>query len=183
MFQRVGIDLSKVGTTLHRSGVKYYETLSLPPGKYVVKSLVRVAESDKKGFVRTDVVVPAKNDLAVSQPLFQDQGQWVMIRGASHDKTNAPYPFEVDGTSFIPSAAARVKSGGPRRFVVFVRNAGPDDLTVDTTPEAKLVSKVRSEGGVKFLFELAASPSASVLNVAVHKRGESNAMKTSMNLQ
>lgn len=183
MFQRIGLDLGKVGTTLRQSGVKYYETLSLPPGKYAVKSLVRVAESDKKGFVRTDLVVPAKNDLAVSQPVFQDQAQWVMIRGASHDKTNAPYPFELDGTSFIPSAAARVKSGGPRRFVVFVSNAGPDDLTIDTTPEAKLVSKVRSEGGVKFLFELGASPSASMLNVAVHKRGESNAVKTSMKLQ
>jgi VWFA-related protein len=184
MFQRIGLDMNKVGTTLRQSGVKYYETLSLPPGKYAVKSLVRVAESDKKGFVRTDIVVPAKGDMAVSQPLFQDQGmQWVMIKGASHDKTNSPYPFELDGTSFIPSAAARVKSGGPRRFVVFVRNAAPDDLTVDTKPEAKLVSRVRSEGGVKFLFELAASPSESVLNVAVHKRGESNAMKTSMNLQ
>jgi VWFA-related protein len=184
MFQRIGLDLSKVGATLHQSGVKYYETLSLPPGKYAVKSLVRVAESDKKGFVRTDIVVPAKGDVAVSSPLFQDQGmQWVMIKGASHDKTNSPYPFEVDGTSFIPSAAARVKSGGPRRFVVFVRNAAPDDLTVETTPEAKLVSKVRTEGGAKFLFELGSSPTASVLNVAVHKRGESNAMKSSMSLQ
>ena len=184
MFQRIGLDLSKVGTMLHQSGVKYYETLSLPPGKYAVKTLVRVAETDKRGFVRTDVVVPADNDVAVSQPLFQDQGtQWVMIKGASHDKTNAPYPFEVDGASFIPSAAARVKSGGPRRFVVFVRNAALDDLTVDTKPEAKLVSKVRSEEGVKFLFELGASPSASVLNVSVHKRGQSNAMTSSMNLQ
>jgi len=184
MFQRIGLDMSKVGATLRQSGVKYYETLSLPPGKYAVKSLVRVAESDKKGFVRTDIVVPEKNDLAVSQPLFQDQGmQWVMIKGASHDKTNSPYPFELDGTSFIPSAAARAKSGGPRRFAVFVRNAAPDDLTIETTPEAKLVSKVRTEGGAKYLFELAPSPTASVLNVAVHKRGESNAMKTSMNLQ
>jgi VWFA-related protein len=184
MFQRVGLDLGKVGAMLRQSGVKYYETLSLPPGRYAIKSLVRVAETDKKGFVRTDLVVPAKNDLAVTQPLFQDQGvQWVMVKGGSHDGTNAPYPFELDGASFIPSAAARVKSGAPRRFVVFVRNAAPDELTVDTDPEAKLLSRARSEEGSKFLFELGAAPAANVLHVAVHKRGDSSAASSSITLR
>ena len=184
MFQRVVLDLGKVGATLRASGVKYYTTLSLPPGKYAVKSLVRVAEGDRKGYTRSDIVVPAKGEIAVSQPLFQDQGaQWMMIKGGSHDKTNAPYPFELNGASFVPSAAVRVNDGEPRRFVVFIGNAAPDELSVETKPEARLVTQLRSENGSKFVFELGGKPAMSVLNVAVHKRGESRATVSSISLQ
>jgi VWFA-related protein len=184
MYQRVALDLGKVGATLRASGVKYYATLSLPPGKYAIKSLVRVAEGDRKGYSRTDIVVPAKGEIAVSQPLFQDQGaQWMMIKGASHDKTNAPYPFELNGASFVPSATVRVTDGEPRRFVVFVGNAAPDELSVETKPEARLVTQLRSDSGSKFVFELGGKPATSVLNIAVHKHGESRATVSSMTLQ
>jgi VWFA-related protein len=180
LFQRVGIDLSKVGATLRESGVKYYETLSLPPGAYAIKSLVRVGESEKKGFVRTDLVVPAKNDLAVSQPLFVEKGmKWVMIRGGSHDTTGAAYPFEVDGDSFIPSV--RVRTGEPRRFVVFVQNAWPDELTIATQPEAKVVSKVRGPAGSKVMFELP-GVSAPTLQVSVRKKGSDKEQTASVAL-
>jgi hypothetical protein len=169
---RVGLDLSKVGTTLHQTGVKYYETLSLPPGHYAVKTLVRVAESDQKGYVRTDLVVPDRDELAVSQPLFIENGpQWVMIRGASHDKTNAGYPFQVNGESFIPSAAVHVKSGEARRFAVFVQNAKPDELTFETQPEAKVVSKTADAAGSRVLFELAPAAPTSNMRVTVRKKG------------
>jgi VWFA-related protein len=184
MYQRVVLDLGKVGTTLRASGVKYYATLSLPPGKYAVKSLVRVAEGDRKGYSRTDIVVPAKGEIAVSQPLFQDQGaQWMMIKGSSHDKTNAPYPFELNGASFVPSAAVRVINGEPRRFVVFIGNAAPDELSIETKPEARLVTQLRSESGSKFVFELGGKPAESVLNVAVHRRGQPRATVSSISLQ
>jgi len=184
MYQRVALDLGKVGATLRASGVKYYATLSLPPGKYAVKSLVRVAEGDRKGYTRSDIVVPAKGELAVSQPLFQDQGTpWMMIKGGSHDKTNAAYPFELNGASFVPSATVRVTDGEPRRFVVFVGNAAPDELSVETKPEARLVTQLRGQSGSKFVFELGGKPATSVLNIAVHKRGESRATVSSITLQ
>lgn len=170
VFQRVTLDQAKVGAALRQSGVKYYATLSLPPGKYAVKSLVHVVEMNKSGFVRTDVVVPAEGALALSQPVFTDDAaRWVMIRGASHDP-NAAYPF-VTNADFIPAAVARLKDGEPRRFVVFVRNAAPDELTVETHPEAKLVSQLRSEEGATLVYELSANPSVSMLNVTATKRG------------
>lgn len=181
MHQRVAFDLGKVGATL---GVKYYATLSLPPGKYAVKSLVRVAEGDKKGYTRSDIVVPAKGEIAVSQPLFQDQGvQWMMIKGGSHDQTNSPYPFELNGASFVPSVAVRMANGEPRRFVVFVGNAAADELSVETKPEAKLVTQLRSENGSKFVFELDGKPADPLLSIAVHKRGEPIAAVSSIRLQ
>ena len=184
MFQRITLDVGKLGPKLHQSGVKYFSTLSLPPGRYAVKSLVRVADSDLKGFARTDVVVPPKSDLAVSQPLFLDKAAaWVMIRGASHDTTGAAYPFEVNGDTFVPSAVVRLTGGEPRRFALFVANAAPEDLTIATQPEAKLVSKQRFESGSQILFELAsATPPASALNVSVRKRGSDAERKVSVAL-
>lgn len=184
MFQRITLDVGKLGARLRQSGVKYYSTLSLPPGRYAIKSLVRVADSDRKGFARTDIVVPVKNDLAVSQPLFLDKtAAWVMIRGASHDTTGAAYPFEVNGDSFVPSAVVRLTGGEPRRFALFVQNAAPDELTIATQPDAKVVSKQRFESGSQILFELAsATPPASVLNVSVRKRGSDAERKVSVAL-
>ena len=179
---RVGLDIAKLGAALKETGVKYYETLSLPPGKYSVKTLVRVAESDKKGYVRNDVVVPEKSAMAVSQPLFYEAGpKWVMIRGASHDKSNAGYPFQVNGESFIPSAAVRVKSGEPRRFALFVQNAAPDELTFETQPAAKVVAKNGDAAGSRVLFELAgAAAPPSTVKVSVKKKGSDAAQTASV---
>lgn len=184
LYQRAALDLNKVGATLRSTGVKYYATLSLPPGKYAVKTLVRVAESDRKGYARANIVVPAKDEIAVSQPLFQDHGiSWVMVKGASHDRSHAGYPFELNGASFVPSASVHLKSGEPERFVVFIQNAAPDELTVDTKPDAKPIAQLRSESGSKLVYELAPNPATSVLNVSVRKRGDARAASASVTLQ
>jgi hypothetical protein len=181
IYQRVSLDLGKTAATLRASGVKYYATLSLPPGKYAIKSLVRVVESDKKGYSRSDIVVPAKGDVAVSQPFFFEQGAtWLMIKGGSHDKTNAPYPFVLNGESFVPSASVHVKNGEPRKFVVFVRNATPDEMTLATDPAARVVSQIQTPDGAKVVFELGkVAPAVSMLNVTVHKRGSDDSRTAS----
>lgn len=182
MYQRVALDLNKVGSALRSSGIKYYATLSLPPGKYAVKNLVRVVEGDKKGYARTDIVVPGKDDVTVSQPFFPEEGKtWIMVKGGSHDKTNAPYPFQISGESFVPSASVHVKDGEARKFIVFVDNASPDEMTLATTPQAKLVSEVRTTTGSKLVFELGkVAPAVSMLNVTVKKRGSDDARSASV---
>jgi len=178
--QRLPIDVSKVADKLKATGLKYYITLALPEGKYAIKSLVRVAENEAKGFTRTDVVVPKATDVALAGPVFvdTDPGKWLMVKGNSHDKTNAAYPFEVNGESFIPKASAKLPAGQTRKFVLFVQNAAPDELTVDTNPKASIISQLRSAGGSKLVYELAGQSSASTLNGTVKKKG-SNAEQTS----
>ena len=79
--RRISVDAAKLGAKLMQRGVKYYEMLSLPPGSYSVKTLVRVAESDKKGYVRTDLVVPAMEALPAAPALVAGQhGDWLMVR-------------------------------------------------------------------------------------------------------
>ena len=150
LFQRMGLDLDKLGEKLRTSGLKYYGTLALDEGKYAVRSLVRVAESNQKGYARVDLVVPHAGDLAVSQPLFYEEaGKWLMVKGSSHDATNAGYPFEINGETFIPSAAG---TGG--RFAVFVYGASPEEIAFETKPQAKLVTEMKSAKGTKLVFDL-----------------------------
>lgn len=179
LYQRLGLDLAKVGDQLKATGFKYYATLSLPSGRYAIKTLLRVPESDTRGFARRDLVVARPGDVAMSQPIFFDNGPpWLMIKGASHDKSAAPYPFEIDGKSFVPSAAARSGSGVPRSFAVFVYNAAPEEMTLETRPAAKLVSQFRSTSGSKVIFELAPAPQEASLSVTMRKKGSSDERTT-----
>jgi VWFA-related protein len=182
-YQRVAIDLAKLGDSL-KKGIKYYATLSLPPGRYAIKSLVNFVETAKKGFVRQDIVVPANGDVAISQPLFlEEPGKWLMIRGSSHDKTNAGYPFVANGQSFIPSAGVNVRRGVPRTFAVYVENASPDELSVESSPKTTILSQTGSGLRSLLLFRLdAADPSTAALNVVVHKRGSDDLRKSSIPL-
>jgi VWFA-related protein len=186
MFQRMRLDMTKVADRLRQGGVKFYATLSLPPGKYAIKNLVRIAETDKKGYQRLDVSVPSADDVAVLQPLFfEDAGQWVMVKGGSSDKTNAPYPFVLDGESFVPAARASVRKGEPRLFTVWVYNAQPDELTWEIAPAAKLVSESRPKGSdvTKFVFALErVSADTRKLDVTIRKKGSSDARRVTVPL-
>lgn len=186
LFQRMKLDMTKVGEKLRDGGVKFYATLSLPPGRYAVKNLVRVAETDKKGFQRVDLTVPAADDVAVLQPLFfESEGQWVMVKGGSNDKTNAPYPFVLNGESFVPAARASLRKGEPRLFTLWVYNANRDELTWEIAPEAKLVSEAKRDGSdmTKLLFSLERVPAETrALDVTVRKKGSSDERRVSVPL-
>ncbi|HKO57142.1 MAG TPA: VWA domain-containing protein [Thermoanaerobaculia bacterium] len=157
LFQRMGLELDKVGEKLRAGGIKYYGTLSLDQGKYAIRSLVRIAENDRKGFARTDVVVPFGTDVMVSPPVYlADPGQWLMVKGASHDESKAAYPFEIHGDTFIPTPAPR------RQFAVFVHHLDPDEVAYTTAPEAKLLAKEKMDGGTKLVFESAAAAPVTV---------------------
>jgi VWFA-related protein len=153
LYQRLTLDANKVGEKLRAGGLKYYGTLSLAPATYAVKTLVRLPGQRKNGFARVELVVPRRNEMAMSRPLFfEDTSRWVLVKGASHDEAG-PYPFTIGDSTFIPSASAR------NRFVVFVENV--NDPNVDATPGASLVSK----NGNAFVFDVA--PNAKSVEVAV----------------
>ena len=189
MFQRIQLDLAKVGEKILGSGIKYYTTLSLPAGKYAIKSLVRIPESEKKGYARVDVIVPPSTDVAVSPPFFfEEPGKWLMVKGGSHDTSNAPYPFQINGEPFIPSAAVSLRGGEPRQFAVFVYNAAADEVTWETTltdangatraANLKMVKELQGDDVTKLMFQYSPEDgdrSAARLDVTIHKKGSSEA--------
>jgi VWFA-related protein len=190
-YQRLNIDLAKLGA---RSGIKYFPTLSLPPGKYALKTLVRVAGTERKGFARTDIEVPATYDVALLPPMFlDDPSSWVVVRGTSHDDT-APYPFHINGEPFMPSASATVSNGQPRRMALFVFNVVADELSWDSVATdangthaaaPSLQTRLQGHDVIKLLFDYAPAdlqPGPALFNITVHKKGSSDARKSSVPL-
>jgi len=144
LYQKMTLDLTKVGARLRGGGVKYYGTLSLPPGRYAVKTLVRAGENERRGFARTDVVVPRGSEMALASFFIDERpADWIMVKGTSHDPA-AAYPFAIGGEAFVPSATAR------RKLAVIVYNAQPEELT--TT--AKVLRKIAAGSMTQFVIEL-----------------------------
>ncbi len=172
IYQTVNLDLTKVGDHLRAAGIKYWGTLVLPPGTYAVKSFVRIPETDRKGFSRSDLVVAKNGEPAVATPISIDEApKWLMIRGTSHVAGNEN-PFTLGGEPFIPAASPRVKSGETKRFAVFVFNAQPNEVTFETTPKVKFLGAAKNPSSTALVMEMeSVDPSTATLDVTVKARG------------
>jgi len=176
LYQRVSLDMKKVGDKLRATGLRYYGTLSLPPGAYAIKSLVRAGEGEKRGFARVDLNVPKANELALLPPIPIDESpKAVLVRGTA--RFNAPYPFELSGQDFIPSARAQPHGG---KVALMVFGAKADELTWETTPKMKMLGQAGSGAPAKVVMQLDDAGNAATLDVTVHKKGLAEPQKTSV---
>lgn len=194
VYQRLNLDPAKASEKVKASGIKYYTTLSLPPGRYAVKSLVSAAD-ERRGFARTDLLVPDAADMAVLPPLFFDKaGQWANLKGIQH-VADAPYPFQLDGEPFFPSAAPRLAKAGESEFALFLYNADPADMMLQATvtdaagvtrpAQPSLVREIKGENVTKLVFHydpsgVAAGPAR--LDLIVHKKGSADLRRASLPL-
>jgi VWFA-related protein len=174
LYQRVNLDLAKVGAKLRANGLKYWATLALPPGKYAVKTLV--VAGPKKGFSRADVVVPEANQLAAAPVFVEENPNWVLVKGTSHDKTSAAYPFDLSGEHFIPAATPRTK-----RFAVFLPNTKPEDVTFETKPKLKYLGAARSAGATALVMEV--EKPVTDVELTIRKKGVATPEKIPLHLQ
>jgi len=182
LYQRLTLDMKKVGDRLKASGVRYYGTLVLPPGTYAIKSLVRSGEPDKKnagdvekrGFARTNVIVPRAGEIAVLPPIpIDEQPSYLLVKGTDRGAIG-PYPFELNGQNFIPSATASNK------VAVVVYGASAGELTWETKPKTKLLGTIPLAGGTKFILQLDDPAQFAALQITVHKKGVAEAQMSSV---
>jgi hypothetical protein len=174
LYQQLTLDLSKVGEKLRANGLKYWATLALPPGRYAVKTLISLPATSKKGFARTEVVVPAANQLAAAPVFVEENPNWVLVKGTSH-QTSAAYPFDLSGEQFIPAATARTK-----RFAIFVPGAKPEDVTFETNPKVKFLGAAQGAGATALVMEVDRSVMA--IDITVHRKGVATAEKIPLRL-
>lgn len=134
LVQTVSLDLTRIREALSGSGLKYYGTLSLPPGNYALKTLVRVAESGYNGFERIELNVPRFGEAALLPPLaLEEPGKWIMLKGVSKAEGSPEYPFVVDSESFIPSAMLEMKASDTVRLALFTYHYEPEDIELVAT--------------------------------------------------
>jgi VWFA-related protein len=164
VYDRLALGVKTSGEKLRENGVKYVANLSLPPGNYAVKTLVRIAGSDKMGFARNDIRVPKAGELALLPPfVLDDPKSWLLVDG----RKGLPYPFAINGEPFLPSVTGRIAPDVVRKVAVFVENAQPEELTWETTPRATLLAQVKSSDSTKLVLQV--DGQAGDFGVTVHK--------------
>lgn len=179
LYQRLTFDIRKVGDRL-KTGVRYYGTLILPPGSYAIKSLVRAGEAEKKsenekrGYARTNVIVPKPGAVAVLPPIpIDEQPKWLLVKPPDRGGVSE-YPFELNGQNFIPSTTASNK------VALIVYGASANELTWETTPKTKLLGTIPIPNGTKLVLQLDDPAQVSTLQVTVHKKGVPDAQTSSV---
>ncbi|HYU26395.1 MAG TPA: VWA domain-containing protein [Thermoanaerobaculia bacterium] len=179
VYERLALDLAKVGDKLRQNGVKYVATLALPAGTFAVKTLVQLPATGQKGFVRSDVVVPKSGETVLLQPfVLDDPRTWLIVRGAEHG--GEVYPFQVNGEPFVPSAAGHAPAGSARKVAVFVCNAQPEDLTWETTPPATLLAQIKGAAATKLVLQIDDNATRR-FGVTVRKNGAALSASTPVN--
>jgi VWFA-related protein len=190
-YKRLTIDTAKMAGL---NGVKYFQTLNLPPGKYAIKTLVRVAGTERKGYVRTDINVPTSYDVTLLPPMFLDEPSgWLVVPGDSREGAGS-FPFHINGEPFMPSASAQIKNGHPRRVALFVFNISPEELSWEAAATdargthvqaPSMVKRLMGHDVMKLVFDYAPTNLQSgpaSFDVTVHKKGSSDARTSSVPL-
>jgi VWFA-related protein len=132
--QNVGVDIAVVGPRLNRGPFTYSGALSLPPGDYRIRILVRDGASGRMGLAAETVHVPdfSGNRPYLAAPLFlasPEQGLFVPGRapGVSPDLVVA------SAQGLVPSALPEVAPGARSRLSVLAfhfPDTGTDSLRI-----------------------------------------------------
>lgn len=163
--QRIALDISDDVETVRGSGIRYFGTLQLPPGRYAIKAIARVEESGRVGFVRADVHVPEFEQATVMQPLFlTDAANWVALAGPARGDSY-PYPFTAGEEKYVPRSRPALKPGASHRLALFLYRMPMENLGItpvlasadgSTRPaDVKLVGRTAADeqGSSKVLFD------------------------------
>lgn len=127
------LDLSKSGAALRQAGFKYWGHFDLRPDDYVIRILVRNADSGAVGVQGVSLRVPAAGDgePALLPPLLAEpMGKWVFAREEGAEQATASYPFMMGEQPFIPAAKPVLSSGQPVPLAVYGFNLGDGDLEI-----------------------------------------------------
>ncbi|HTO86423.1 MAG TPA: VWA domain-containing protein [Thermoanaerobaculia bacterium] len=130
--QGVSIDLTVNRERLERGGLRYYGQLTLPPGQYRVRALIRNGETGRMGFVAETVRVP---DFSVREPylappvFLASSAEGVFVRGrlgAVGRSMAAELILPPAGSrGLMPVALPEVRSGNPSQVSLVAYYFGP----------------------------------------------------------
>lgn len=136
--QMVSLNLSDDGRrSMRQAGLKYYGHLTLTPGDYLVRVLVRNNATGRTGVRSVRVSVPDYT-LAAPQllpPFFIDPAnRWVLVREQrAAQRDTVVYPFTVNGSPYIPSARPVIEPGKENKLVLVAYNLEGDEVALSGT--------------------------------------------------
>lgn len=140
--QRITLDLAKVRGTLGSSGVKYYGALDLPPGEYVLRSLVRERSTGRSGSNVSEFEVPDFQGQVLLPPfVVEPTPEWIMVRAPETLQSGREYPYSIGGEGFIPYALPAVASDGELEVVLYSYGLPVQGMQLAATVESAAVAR------------------------------------------
>lgn len=122
---------------MRRTGLKYYGHLTLEPGDYLVRVLVRNAATGRTGVQSLRVAVPDYSETApqLLPPFFIEQrDRWVLVREQQAGQGDmVVYPFTVNGSPYVPAARPVIEPGEENDLVLVAYNLGAGDVELNGT--------------------------------------------------
>jgi VWFA-related protein len=151
--QALSLELAKVEADLRHGGLRFLGHLELPPGRFNLRVLALNGRTGAYGLRVARIEVPemGAGQPALLQPLFPEPpGQGVVVREATVDGREIPFPFTQGPISYLPDPLPVLRAGveAPVALVGYHLPAG--DLRVRTqvlTPDGREVAA----GGLRVL--------------------------------
>jgi hypothetical protein len=130
--QNLGFEVAKVKPQLMASGFKFFGHLELPPGDYSVRVLVRNGTTGDAGLRIVPMHVPAfaASEAALLPPFKPEPAnRWLLAREQPRgDYKQAPYPFMIAGTPYIPSSRPELMPGEENQLALVGYSLGEGQL-------------------------------------------------------
>jgi VWFA-related protein len=143
--QTMGLDLTKAGTALQQSGLKFFGHLDLMPGDYSIRVLVRNGVNGASSLRVVPVHVAAQGQPALLPAFFPEPpNKWLLAKEAQRGEGKPPaYPFVTKQQSYIPADRPVLNEGQEARMSLVGYNLGTGDLKA----ESKILRKDGKEVG------------------------------------
>ncbi len=136
----VTLDLTGRQDTFANTGLKYYGSLDLEPGEYLLRVLARNAITGATGVETLALHVPPfeSGEPTLLPPFFHEEpGSWFLVREQPQDQyaRTTVYPFTVNGEPYVPSAVPLLAEGGEDETEICLvgYNLGEGDLSLQAT--------------------------------------------------
>jgi VWFA-related protein len=131
----LGLDLAKVEPALRESGLKFYGDLSLAPGSYSLRVLVRNGATGALNAKVVPLEVPAfaQASTVLLPPFFPEKpGRWLLVRENNEAPKGVTYPFQEKSGPFIPAALPVLHAGEDARIALVGYHLRPGVLKADS---------------------------------------------------
>ena len=132
--QAVRLDLDRVEGAIARGGVLFFGRLTLPVGRYRLRTVLQDAYSGRHGLTTVEIAVPAADAGPLLAPLMvaRSGGSGLLITADEHGRTKPPYPFSHGRERYVPVTRLEAAFGrrsqaapGASRRVLAVARTGP----------------------------------------------------------
>jgi len=115
------LDLEELAEYLANGGVRFFGELSLPPGDFQLRTLVRNLRSGEVSVSTTRLLIPEMSDPKprLGAPLFvDDSGQWLLLTDATTQQSESGDLLTAGESRFMP--LARPALGADTRVSILV---------------------------------------------------------------